>query len=307
MKKNKTILLIILVALMAIYAFLALRKPQEREETLIKLNSQAIDKIEIWDAFDSILLSKTQDGWKLGEDMVWDADSLVVHGFFMDVIDARYARSPVSTGADGLSRYELNNEKALHIKISAGDKNEYLLFSNLGKAWDYFRFADANEVYQVKSKVVSNYLPEMSRWRDPLIIHILEEEIERIEVNHLRNSYSLIQDYSGWKYKDSRQEFDIFLNNFSLVKVISILQNFQSYLLDTDMSEELVSRFKEPIATVLIKTTDGKSTKLTFARLDENQSMMILDDDLGVIHHVSHETINRFTRAPEAFQEAPGF
>lgn len=307
MKKNRLILLVILLMLVGIYVFLSLKKPQEKDADLIKLNPDRIDMIEIWDAYDSVKLVKSDKGWEVHGALVWDADSLMVNSFFADVIAAKYPISPVSSSPEGLKRYSLEDSEALHIRVSAGKQSTHLLFSNLGKAWDYFRFADQNEIYQVKSKVSSIYFPEMARWRDPIILRIMEEELVSIEVKYLLNSYILTQDSSGWKFKDSRQEFNVLFNNYALTKIISILQNFSSYILDTDQNEEIIKKFDEPIATVWIKTTDKKTTKISFARFDENTSMMVKDDDFSIIHHVSHDTINRFTRAPQAFKEAPIF
>lgn len=305
MKKNRLILLIILLILMGIYIFLTLRKPQEKETSLIKLNPDRIDMIEIWDEYDGVKLVKSSAGWEIHGDMVWDADSLTVDSFFADVIAAKYPLSPVSTSLEGIKRYSLEEHEALHVRISAGKESTYMLFSNLGKAWDYFRFADENEIYQIKGKVYSVYFPEMARWRNPLILRIMEEELESIKVSYLLNDYTLTQDSSGWKFKDAEREFDVFFNNYALSKIISILQNFSSYILDTDQNEEMIRRFDEPLATVWINTTDNKTTKISFARFDDDTSMMVKDDDFSIIHHVSHNTINRFTRAPQAFMDVP--
>lgn len=301
-KKTRLILAIVLALLLIAYILLRLNAPEEKTRRIFALDTQKIDKIEIWDSEDKIEMELIEGIWKIKEPFVWNADSTRIAGFFEHVLEAKYAHKAMSVGKDAASRYKLKDEDALHIRVSAGRKSAYALFSNMGNPWDYFRYASGSDVFQVKSKVVQRYHPQPINWRSPLIFQYWEEELATIRAKYADNDYTLSREGLNWTYRDSNQNFSVAFDNFSLVKIISVLQNMQIYIFADGREPYYREAFAQPLCEVWITDTEGKTRKLSFAKVDNERHMLMVDDDYNVLYQVSFDIVFRFMRNAELFR-----
>lgn len=303
MKKNKLILIGILLLLVIIYLVLMAKRPKDKVMPLVSIATEKIEEIELWNDEGKVLLKKEGESWKLFGDLVWDADSVYVERLFDEVLVKTHSTEPVSNTKEAIYNYDLGDDKALHIKVKGAGKSEHLLFGNVGNAWDYVRRDGSFEVYQLMSKVVSDFPPEFSRFRDPKVVHYLEDDLAEIKVKYLSYQYTLSLEGMTWKYHDKNNDFIIDNNNYALVKIISILQHFNSYLFDTSQNEKMIKSFKNPICEVWITDIKGEVKKLSFAQFEEDRYLLVVDDDFAMIHDVGANTVNRFTRGVSIFRD----
>lgn len=301
-KKKRHILLVALFLLLVLYLLLHFFRPEERTRKVIDLKREAIDKILIWDNSAKLEIKREGERWMLQDPVVWAADSSRVASFFERVVDARYATKAMSIDPNAATNYGLSDAAALHIQVFAGNRSRHLLFSNLGNEWDYFRWAGKSEVYAIKSKVVQFFAPDLLIWRSPLFLRYYEEQIRSIRSKHKDNDYTLTRKGSDWSYKDAHNSFPVDFNNFALVKIISILQNFSTHIFIDGRTPEYEEAFKEPLCEVWITDTEGKVRSLSFAKLDDKRHLLLVDNDYSVLYQVEFDSVYRFMRGPEIFR-----
>ena len=306
MKRTKLILIILLAALLLTYFVLRIVKPQESSKNVFRLNLDKVEKIEIFNSAQELELILDEGIWKVSTDVLWKADSLKIYELFEHVLKAEYPTTAMSDAEGAVERYELKDDEALHIRVSDKSRQVHVLFSNLGNAWDYFRYAGDSKVYQLKSKVVQLYQPDLINWRSPIIIHYWEDELKQIKVRHAKNTYTLKRDGADWTFQDARNNFELDSNNYALVKIIGILQNFRSYIFVSGEDELYREAFDNPMCTVWITNMQGETRKLDFGEYDAHRFMLRIDDDMSVLHQVEFDTVFRFTRNPEIFKMRSG-
>lgn len=301
-KKTRIILVILLALLLLSYLLLKFNAPHEKTRRVFRLDPNKVDRIDIWNSEETLHLNLIDGIWTIAEPFVWEADSTKVAAFFEEVLNAEYATTSMSEGPDSAKRYELQDDQALHVQVYAGRKSEHLLFSNLGNPWDYFRFANENQVYQVKSKIAQLYQPEQVNWRSPLILQYWEEDLASIRCKYADQDFSLSRDGSEWTYTDAQQSFPIAFDNFGLVKIISILQNMRASIFADGRDSAFQQAFKEPLCEVWITTVKAETRKLSFAEVDNERHMLMVDDDPAVLFQVSYDTVFRFMRDAGIFR-----
>nr|MDK2850822.1 hypothetical protein [Candidatus Cloacimonadota bacterium] len=302
MKKSRLILLILLAVLLIVYIILRFNNSQERTRKIFGNMVKNVEKIHIWNDEGSIKLVLTDGKWLFADNTNWEADSLRITNFFADVLEAEYATTPMSSGEDAIQRYQLQDSEALHVSIQSPDQERHVLFSNIGNVWDYFRFDGEDEVYQIRSKVVQQYQPTVINWRSPLVVHYWEEEIKEIRVEYPSNNYTLYRLGTEWFYRDAKENFMLDFNNYALVKIISLLQNFRSFVFMPGDDEETMKKFETPMVTVWITDIEDNVQKLSFASFDNARHMMMIDDDNSIIYQVGFDSIYRFMRPAEIFK-----
>lgn len=306
MKRSKLILIILLAVLLLAYLALKVMKPSESSKEVFRLNLNKIEKIEIFNSDDKMELILDEGIWKVNRDVIWEADSLKIHELFENVLKAEYPTTAMSEAEGAVERYQLQDNEALHIRAYEKSRQVHVLFSNLGNPWDYFRYAGDNKVYQIKSKVVQDFQPDIINWRSPILIHYWEDDLKQIKVQHAKNTYTLKRDGPNWSFHDKMNDFEVESNNFALFKIISILQNFRSYIFVSGEDEEYQKAFAKPMCTLWITDTQDEVRKLDFAEFDAHRFMLRIDDDMSVLHQVEFDTVFRFTRNPEIFKMRSG-
>ena len=190
----------------------------------------------------------------------------------------------------------------MHIRISGGGKSEHALFSNLGNSWDYFRYTNQADVYQLNNKVVQFFPPLAYLWRSSQIIHYWEEEIASIRCKYEQDDYTLFNANGDWRLKNELYDFDVDPGNFVLSKLINILQHMSTYILADGRESIYTEAFKEPLCEVWITDIHGKVQKLSFVKLDNERHMLLVDDDYHVIFEVGFDTVFRFMRNAELYK-----
>ena len=301
MKKSRLIPLIILVVLIAAYFLLRSKEPIQKREDLVTLESGEIEKIEIWDSEARVDMILEDDVWKVTQPFLWRADTLMVNDFFRKVVSGYYSITPVSSSRGTLERYKLDDQQGTHVRLSAKDKQEHLIFGNIGNAWDYFRVAGDTVVYQTQNSIVQRFAPIIINWRDPMIVRYWEDEISEIRSKHRKNEFTLRLDRGKWFYKDAKHDFEVAPYNFALTKIVSILQNMNTYTFEIGDDPELMKAFENPFCTVWITDVQGNTKKLNIAETTNKRYYMMVDDEATILYQLEYDSVYRFTRDPEIF------
>ncbi|MCK9556593.1 MAG: DUF4340 domain-containing protein [Candidatus Cloacimonetes bacterium] len=301
MKKSRYILLILLVILITAYFILRSKKPVQRQDDLVNLAAEEINRIEIWNSEERVELILDDGIWKVAKPFLWPADTLMVNNFFREVVQGTFSTTSLSSAKTALERYELDDDTGTHVRLYAGEKREHLIFGNNGNSWDYFRVAGDTLVYQTPSNIVRRFAPNVTNWRDPQAVHYWEHEIREIRSKHRKNEFTLRRDERKWTYKDAENEFEVVPYNFALNKILSILQNFQSYVFESDDEPELIQLFEIPYCTVWITDVQGKTKKLSIAESPKKQYFMMIDDEPKILYELVYDSVYRFTRDPDIF------
>lgn len=304
MNRNRTILIAILVCLVGIYIFVRNRGPQERQYPIFDLDSLSIARIEVYDQANALKLEKQKGKWMLVEPVKWEADSMKIKMLFQEVLNAKYPRTPMGKGKEAIERFKLKDSEALHIKISnaRGNKSNHIMFSNMGNPFDYFRYAGKDEIYQIKAKVMNIYTTQLPMWRSPDVISITEDQLSRLEVTNIHNSYTLSLKQYDWFYKDKLEDFMIPRTNRAMAKIINILSTFQTYVFVDDTTPEQIAKFATPECTVRIFLKNGRKQELKFVKRAEQEYLMMVDNDPSVLFAVTPDSVHRFMRNAEIFK-----
>lgn len=302
MKNKRIILLSVLIVLLLGYLILRHFRNEEKLEPIFRIDPTKVTTIEVWNNEHNTALAKIEDVWKIVRPVQWDADTLRVNSLFRDVLSAKYATTAMSLSEDAVSRYNLEDDQALHLRITAGSKVVHVLFSNIGNPWDYFRYEGSSDVYQIKYKVVQDFVPDLYNWRSPVIVQYEEDELQAIHTKYSQNEYTLTRNGAIWTYKDARETFDITYSNVAMMKIVNILQNFNTYVFFDNQEEQYRELFNNPECTVLLTLTNGKKQELSFAKLDDQRYLMMVDGDKRVFFAVSFDAAFRFMRHAEVFR-----
>ncbi len=304
MNRNKIILIAVLVALAALYLFMRSRGPQERKYPIFSLDSLDVAQIEVFDQANALKMQKQKDKWMLVKPVSWEADSTRVSLLFYKVLGAKYPKTAMGKGKEAIERFKLKDSEALHIKISnaSGSKSDHVLFSNMGNPFDYFRYAGKEEVYQIKTKVTNVFTTEVPMWRSPDVVNITEDQLARLEVSNINNSYTLRLKQYDWYYEDKAENFMIPRTNRAMAKIINIIATFQTYVFVDDTNPEQLAKFASPYCTVQIYLKNGRKQVLKFVQRNDQEYLMMVDDDPSVLFAVAPDSVHRFMRTADIFK-----
>jgi len=302
MKKNKLLLIVILVILAVLYVILRLGRPEEKLRPVFGLDSLAVKSIEIFDAADSLKLEKEKGVWFLTQPVHWQADTLKVNPLSQKVLTAKYPLTPMGTGSEAIKRFSLQDKEALHMVVSGNGKRIHVLFSNLGNPYDYFRFAGSDQIYQIKAKVVNTFTTDLPMWRSPHVVSYYEDELLKINITRQNNTATFTRKDFDWFYQDKRLNFQIPRNNIAMTKLVNILSNLDTYVFVDKAKPELLEKFKTPEITVQLILTENRTQELKFTKYDSTQYMMMVDNDPNVLFIVSTDTVYRFNRSGDVFK-----
>jgi len=302
MKKSKLILLLVLILLIATYFLLKKNRPIERTAKVFDIDTLSVNRIEVFNAADTIRIEKKNNIWTLVHPVSWAADTLKIQSLFRDVVTASYSKTPMGTGKEAIERFRQKEQETLHLVVANDKKSIHVLFSNLGNPYDYFRYAGLSKIYQLKTKVTNVYTTELYTWRSPHVVSHKEEDLLKIEVSHPKNNYTLTRRDYDWFFKDKANDFMINTNNIALVKILSILQNLDTYVFLDNEQNEWLPKFQEPYCTLKLYLTNNRTQVLKFVDYQEGRYLMMIDDDPTIFFVVVWDSVFRFTRHPDVFK-----
>jgi len=150
--------------------------------------------------------------------------------------------------------------------------------------------------------VVQHFGPDFAIWRNPLILQYFEEDLRSVRSRHTNGEFTLTRDGSQWTFTSPEESFVVPFDNFALVKIISILQNMRTYIFADGRLPHLREAFEKPDCEVWITDVQGNTKKLSFAKVDQERFMLMVDDDPTLLYQVVYDTVFRFIRPADIFR-----
>ncbi len=301
MRYRNLILIVVLIVLIALFLIVRRGKPDEKVLRVFDADSTRIGGFELYNAADTIAVHKVAGQWMLSKPVKWPANPDRMRYFFSEVLPATYSGNPMSEDPKSHSNYNLEPDKALHLKVmdTGGKVIAHCLFGNSGNPFDYFRFDGDPNVYRVQQKILGYFEPDISGWRSPSVIAIPPELLAKVSVVHPKNTYTLIREGNIWNYSDKLENFSIPEQNQSMGKILNIVSRLDSYTVEDGTQKDLSKYSKE--AEVVLTKTDGSTEKLNFVKDTENY-YLIRNDDISNLFLVPFDVLHRFTRHAATFR-----
>lgn len=307
MKRRNLILLLILAALIGGYFLLRSRAPREKLKDVFSADSTSISRIEISQGNQSVVIERSGSNWMITDPVTWDVNRDRFAAFFQDVLRGRYASTPIDSGKEAVSKYQLEDSLALQVKVyEKGNKpKDWVLFANLNNPSDYFRFHGKQAVYIIPAKVASAYQPDLGAWRSPHVISYQPQQLDSIAVKHDKNQYLLTRSGSVWRYQDKSEEFDVPAGNVTMGKIQNLLVRLDSYTVMEEKDKPAEADLTAPVCEVSLGLTDGGKRELKFYKWG-NDYLMAVDQHPGVYFLVSFDQVFRFMRHASLFRAIVG-
>lgn len=307
MNKRTLIAGLVLLVLVGIFFLLKNRDAAEKLSRVFSADSTAIAKIELKDPADTLIIVKQDKAWRLEQPVKWEVNNDTLNRLFANVINAEYAKTVMTTSPDAVSRYKLEAKTALQVKTydKKGKLLDHLYFGNIGNPYDYFRYDGSNNIYQLKKLITNTFNASLEQWRSPVVIRVPESELSSIEVKYSEGSHVLTRKDKDWWFKDAANDFQIPLENRAILRTVNILNKLDTYVFYDDPAPELLAAFQNPMATVKLNLTNGKSRKLVFAETGDKQYLLMLDDDPKTLYGLVKDSVLRFTVNSEHYKQLP--
>ncbi len=301
MRYRNLILIVVLIALVAVFILLRRGKPDEKVHQVFAADSTKVGGFELYNSADTIAVSKVGDQWMLVKPIKWAASADRMRFFHMEVLKATYSGIPVSEDPKSHATYNLDSANATHVKLldRSGKLLTHVLFGNAGNPFDYFRLEGKNEVYRVHQKILGYFEPDPAGWRSPSVLSIPPEQLVKVNVSHPKNTYTLSREGNLWYYADALEQFQIPEYNQTMGKILNILARLESGNAEDGSGPALSTYSRE--AEVIVTQSDGKTHKLNFLKQGENYFVM-MDDDATKLFQVPFDALFRFTRHAATFR-----
>ncbi|HOO57597.1 MAG TPA: DUF4340 domain-containing protein [bacterium] len=190
--KTATILLIVFIALVAVYVAFEkpFSNPYERSSAKTgkiygSLKVQDIEKIEIRSKDNAATLMKSGSGWQVFEMDKFPADAQNVDAIINTALEMEYTE-PVSENPDKRSLYEVDEESGVRIRLfAAGDRllADFIVGQQSAEPGAaYVRLADSNEV--MTQKGLKKYQADKSPadWRNRILLKFDIADITEITI-----------------------------------------------------------------------------------------------------------------------------
>jgi hypothetical protein len=266
MNRNTSILIGIFLLLVAI-AYLVMQKPGEQSSTgelgeyLVKVDSLAVDRIEIKSPTARLLLEKKGVEWFVQEPVSYRADQSNVASLIHESKNLE-VKSIVSNKPEKQSVFQVDSTGTL-VKMSAhGSEQAAFIIGKSGSSFSetYARRTTSNDVALVGGASSHTFNRPIKDWRDRTILAIPQERIKEVKFQYGDTTFVLAFEDSTWMAgKDSTQDWVV-------NTLLSSLSNFQA----DDFVDTLTS--KPPKITAQISYGGAQ---LTFAYLKDGDKYLV--------------------------------
>ncbi|MDP2172178.1 MAG: DUF4340 domain-containing protein [Candidatus Cloacimonadaceae bacterium] len=303
MKKRNLLLLIVLAVLIGAFFLLRRQSPTERNYRIFDADSLKIASIEIRDSEDAITMKLIDGKWRITDPIKWDVNTDPLNNFWNTVLNATYSRTEMSEDPDAVSRYKLEADNALQVKVldTRGKLVAHVYFGNIGNPYDYFRFQGSGKIYQVRQNISLMFNAQLKTWRSPSLLSIAFDKLDKIEIKHPKNSYVLTRKGEDWHFKDKLEEFKIPAYNAAMGKILNVLERLDAYTYHDKDTDRFKALLENPEGDVTLTLTDKSTRRLTFIKSGE-EYLMMLDGDESIYYVMSFDTIHRFIRNAAIFR-----
>lgn len=303
---KKTIqLLIILGILFAIFYYMKHEQRTEKEISFFDIDSTRIAKLEFQSKNEKVTIQKINGRWILSNPIKWEVSSDQIKLFFSKALKVQVTKTPMSEDTKNQDRYKVTPDEAVIVSIY--DNKSHLLDrvyvgKSLNSSFCYARRPGSKSIYQLKDNISEAINPSIFMWRSPIIVPVILQNLAKIDVKYVSNSYRFILENQTWYYQDASNKFQLNPRNTYTGKLFNALTSLRTYQFIDNRWNDYEEYFRKPAALVTITDKSGKTVKLTFAIDKENNVFLIKNDDQNTIYQMTLDMLSRFTVAAPHFK-----
>ena len=306
MNKKQKISIVILAVLIILFLITKLDDKTERRISFFDVDSIQVEKIEIIADGDTLILTKSSNGWMLSSPIEYPIRSRKMEQFFEDVMKVETSNLPISEEEDSFETYKLTDSLATTLKIYG--KNDKLLDHSLvGKSSSYnnspARKYSNNKVFRLE-KNISNYLKtDPKQWRKREVLELDKEQIAKISILYEDTGYELSATDTLWQYEDGENTVSIQLNNTALRTILNSLVKVNVTDFIDEEIDGYLTKLQNPALEIGINMYDGSKYYLRAAPKDENKYVLQVNNETEHLYLVYKSWLNKFMKLSEDFQK----
>jgi hypothetical protein len=292
-------------------------------------DTKKIDKLEIQqppgDAGPGekvVLVKKGDEDWEITEPIQFAANASNVKSA-VDGLKSLKVKERITPGKDAYGRYDLTDDKALHVVAYKGkDKALELHVGESGSRGQMARLAGRDGVYALGGFSRYAFARELKNWRDRTIVKFEDDKVDSVEIRNENGIFVFERAASeekeakgdagaskkkNWTGKHSKlaNGVPIKIKNFKSDKVNDMLRAYKS-LNALDFGDDKKPSdvgLDEPVATVTVMLADGAKRILEVGANAEGSNRWARKPDGEQIYSISSYVADWATAEVSKFQD----
>jgi hypothetical protein len=289
MRKQTWLLVIAAVILLLIYLASRSKTPVKREaEYFIKVDSTAIQKVEIRSDNSSVVLEKRGDKWWVTDPIEYPANPQYCNELSGKLADLEI-ENLISEQVDKQSMFEVTDSAGTLLTITAGGKQPGNII--MGKMSDsyrhtYMRKADSDKIYLVKGVYKSYFNRKAKDWRDKTIASYDRDQLRGFVLTYPNSTFELTMVDSVWMVKSGTEQFAADKGNVD--RLVNMVHNLQCF----DFVDSLDTRkydFSKPAFQLKVMTTADQFT-LKVLPEDKDSKKYVVEKEGALTHFIIYES-----------------
>lgn len=203
------------MVLLGLAAFLLMQRPGEQSASesggseLFRIDSAAVDRLEIKTPASVVVLEKQGADWMLREPVRYRADQTAATSLIHDVMGVR-SKATVSTNLEKQPVFQVDSTGTVIKLFEKGTEKTTMIVGKTGSSFSdvYLRVPPSNDVLLVDAPLSPITTRQVKDWRDRTIITLQKEGIKEVKFQYGDTAFVLTLKDSVWVIgKDQTQEW----------------------------------------------------------------------------------------------------
>ena len=270
MKKNNIYILGIILVVLVVAAYFVNRDTTGEKRTvkvsekLFAVDSAGIDKLEIERNGKKLVLEKKGGFWSETFPVLYAVNQMDLNNA-ISALKKYKISSIVSDNPANKNTFGFNDTNVAKLNVyQNGSLAGTILIGSptSGQLQTYIKKTEGNEIYLAEDFVYNYFIkPDLTDWRDKLIISIPTSSIKSFDVNNNGESYTVKLDTSG-KYYIGKDTVSTAVSE----SIFNMLQNFNTQnFRDTTLSTDVKADYS-------MKVIWSKETEIKFVRYSDSDN-----------------------------------
>lgn len=304
MNKKNLISIIILIVLIALFAYTKFNSHAEKKINFFKADTLNLAKIVLSTPKDTLILVLDSGNWR----MDYPVNDKITKRRIDDLktsLSVQTSNIPISESKEKFDKYSVTDSLGTRVQLY-DNKGKLLDDAVIGKSSNYSfcnaRAYNSNKIYQLEKNITWHFKPDMKSWRDRQIFKADKNTFTAIDVKFDKNHYSLAFKDSLWQYKNGKKSFEIKKDNKTLSGILSFVSNVTaSDFIDNDFAS-YKDKFAKPKAVVTVATANGDNATFTIIEKDKNKYILMKDKQETPLFEIYKSTVDRLNKKYKDFK-----
>lgn len=182
--RNAIILAAVFAALLVTYIYLPKHSEEQDADKNIKIktfNRESIAEVNLKNQQGIILLTKTENTWKMSKPQNYKLDKASTESFIDNISDFK-AESIIEEKAQDIDKYGLKKPKAeLTVKTLNGESTLFLIGDEVPIEGGYYlKTSDKEIIYRIDAYLAGDFLRSASEFRDKTVLELKPDDIAEL-------------------------------------------------------------------------------------------------------------------------------